>query len=79
MKIAKFKFHMENKCKAFAKRWWRENKTDCKIKERQKYNRKPQKTKQTKWWRALCGEVNEGHDRTVHGCEPHTKRTCTHT
>ena len=60
------------------KRWWRENKTDCKLKKRQKYNKKPQNTKQTTSCHALCGRVNKSHDRTIHGHEPHTKCTRAH-
>ena len=44
--------------KMHPKRWWRENRTDCKLKQGQKYNRKPQNT-------IVACRVNEGHDLTV--------------
>ena len=58
------------------KRCWKENKTYCKLKKRQKYNRKPQTL--SRQWHASCGQVKEVHDGTVHGWEPRQKCTCAH-
>ena len=41
------------------KRWWRENKTDCKLKRDKNTIKKPQNTKQTSSCHELCGSSKQ--------------------